>query len=76
MLELAQASQLRGVLAHQRDQLGDELWKADELPAREVQQLPIDAVAHRAPAVLGDEHVGIDAPAAVVELQPIEPPRE
>src|SRR6185312_13841307 len=47
-----------------------------ELPAREIEQLPIDAVAHGAPAVLGDQHVGVDAPAAILEPQAIEPPGE
>src|SRR5579885_1684192 len=47
VLELAQTAELRGILAHQLDQLPDELRKRHELPAREIEQLPIDAVAHR-----------------------------
>src|SRR5690349_18273500 len=76
VLDLARAAQHLGIVLDQGDELLGKLLERHELTAREVEQLLIEAVTHRAPPVFGDQHVGIEAPALVLLAQPVKPARE
>ena len=59
VLELGDAVEPLGVLAHQVDQLVDQVGEIDQFALAEIDQRALDAVALGAPAVLVDQNARV-----------------
>src|SRR6185312_5921185 len=70
MFDLPTTTQPLGILGDQRDELLSELREWHQFPARQVEQPLVEAVTHRTPAVLGDQHVRVEPPGLVRLAQP------
>ena len=70
VLEFGEAAERECVLAQQRDHFLEQLRKRHQLATCQVEQALVGAVAHRPPAILGEQHVRVHAPLLIAVTQP------